>query len=246
MVKRARQQDARVRRIMLIDLMIGLAVFAVFAAGLVYIMQLRSFQFYGHLYDRVETKQKLVALTFDDGPLPNKTGQILQKLAENDVKASFFLIGNEIIRHPNEARQIAAAGHEIGNHTYSHRALVFTSRQFIQKEVTETDQLIRAIGYNGPITFRPPYGYKLLGLPKYLRDTKRATVSRDVAPDEDKDSQSITNEVVRKVRPGSIILLHAMYDHRQASLDSIEPIITRLETEGYKFVTVSQLLQAQR
>lgn len=135
---------------------------------------------------QVATSEKVVALTFDDGPGVH-TDEILRILEEHNVKATFFLTGREIKAHRDKAQKIAKAGHQIGNHSYSHQRMVFKSPTFIR----------------------------------------------------------IVNYVRERIEPGSIILLHVMYESRTASLKAVEGIITALKQEGYSFVTVSELLSYQ-
>ena len=206
----------------------------------------RSFQFFGGLVEKVETKEKVVALTFDDGPGMH-TDEILNVLQEKDVKATFYLTGKEIEENLDDAKTIVQAGHEVGNHTYSHQRMVLKSPGFIKKEIESTDEWIRKAGYEGDITFRPPYGKKLLFLPYYLNQHDRKTIVWNIEPETDPevaaDSEKITNHVTSKIEPGSIILLHVMYESRKESLESVEGIIESLKEEGYIFVTVSELLQ---
>jgi len=209
----------------------------------------RSFQFFGGLVSKVETTEKIIALTFDDGPGKN-TEKILKILSEEDVKATFFLTGGEIEQNFEYATQIVEAGHEIGNHSYSHQRMVFRSYSFIKQEIEETDKLIREIGYEGDIHFRPPYGKRLLFLPHYLNQHNRYTIFWNIEPESYKniadDSEEIVNYVLEKIEPGSIILLHVMYENRKESLNAVRPLIIHLKNEGYEFVTISELLEFEK
>ncbi|HLO12081.1 MAG TPA: polysaccharide deacetylase family protein, partial [Pseudoneobacillus sp.] len=196
--------------------------------GTLKLMNSRTFQFFGGLVNHVETDERVVALTFDDGP-NEKTDEILQILKENDIKATFYLIGDEIKKHNGEADKIALAGHELGNHTYSHKRMVFKSLSYVSNEIEKTDKLIRAAGYKGQITFRPPYFKKLFVLPFYLNKHDRKTILVDVEPDSypdiASDSEKTIDYVVNNAKPGSIILLHVWYDSRKESLKSIDGIV---------------------
>lgn len=213
-----------------------------------YVMNSRTFQLAGRLVDRVGTTQKVVALTLDDGPTP-LTPEVLRTLADmpgGPVPATFYLIGGDLAAHLEYGAAIAAAGHEIGNHTYSHRRMVLTSPNTVADEIERTDAEIRRTGYQGDITFRPPYGKKLWTLPRYLSDHGRTSVTWDVEPDSapDPTPDQIVDATVHSVRPGSIILLHAMYPSRAASRAAIPRIVAELRATGYRFVTVSDLLRA--
>src|SRR5690606_2516706 len=108
----------------------------------------------------------------------------LDALEQRGVTATFYLNGRDIDANPDAARSIVAAGHEIGNHTWSHRSMAWVTYGTVADEVEATDAAIRATGYAGPITFRPPYGNKLLALPLYLAQHDRLTVTWDVSSED--------------------------------------------------------------
>jgi len=145
---------------------IAVAVAALFAVayGLLTLSRATTYQVFGEIVPRVETNEKVVALTFDDGPTP-LTQEVLQTLAARNVHGTFFLIGAEIAADPADARAIAASGNQIGNHSWSHDRMAFKTQSFIASEIEKTDREIRKTGYQGEIQFRPPYGKKLFGLP---------------------------------------------------------------------------------
>lgn len=208
-----------------------------------------TFQLFGEFIHKVDTEQKLVALTFDDGPTPHYTAGVLQLLDLYQVKATFFVTGADTQRYMTQAKQIVAAGHQLGNHSWSHQRMVFMALEEINREIEGTDQQIRAAGYQGDILFRPPYGKKLVLLPWYLAKTNRTSVTWDIAPetfDEDsEDPQTMAAEVLDQVEPGSIVLLHLMYKNREASRAALPLIIKGLKEKGYRMVTLSELLAAQ-
>jgi len=202
-------------------------------------------QLFGGIVDRVETEAPVVALTFDDGPTAQFTTEVLDILRQRQVKATFFVVGEALDRNPALGRQIAAAGHELGNHSYSHTRLILQPLSFIRQEIERTDQLIRQAGYEGEIHFRPPNGKKLILLPYYLASTGRQTITWTVAPEAAPDQAGrIVDRVLEQVEPGSIILLHVMYESRAESRAALPGIIDGLLTKGYRFVTLSELLAA--
>jgi chitin deacetylase len=220
------------------------------AYGLWEIGKSRTFQFFGTIVPRVETSEKIIALTFDDGPTPQFTGEVLQILKEEDVKATFFLIGGELEKHLDEGKKIVAAGHEIGNHSYSHTRMILVPPSFVKEEIEKTDALIRAAGYERETHFRPPYGKKLFALPYYLSQNNRKSITWDVEPESfpevAKSSEAITKYVLDNTQNGSIILLHVMYDPQKKSLAAVKPIIEGLKQKGFRFVTVSDLINNQK
>lgn len=220
---------------------IGFLVIALLSAGLFKVTKLRTFQFFGGLTYQVETEEKVIAITFDDGPTKN-VDQLLPLLDQYKAKATFFLIGQDIEKHPEEAEKLVEAGHQIGNHTYSHKRMVLKSPSFIKEEIEKTDELIRKAGYKGEIDFRPPYGKKLIGLPYYLNKHNRETIMWTLEPETYYTSaEDRVNDVVENIQPGSIILLHPMYDQSGESIQVIEDILRELTDEGYTFVTVDEL-----
>ncbi|MGQ4597006.1 polysaccharide deacetylase family protein [Nocardia sp. R6R-6] len=221
-----------------------LVVVVLLAMGTYYLMNARTFQLAGHVVSRVDTAAKVVALTLDDGPT-DRTPEVLKVLADAQVPATFYLNGRDLAAHPEHGRAIAAAGHEIGNHAYSHRRMVFVTPGAVRDEVERTDAEIMKTGYVGSITFRPPYGKKLWMLPHYLAEQDRVTVMWDIEPDSgraDATTDDIVADTIGKVRPGSIILLHTMHRYADPSLAAIPRIIAELRSAGYQFVTVSDLM----
>jgi peptidoglycan-N-acetylglucosamine deacetylase len=227
----------------------GGIVVLLLAAGFVVFWQVsraRTFQLMGEIVPRINTSEKVVALTFDDGPTTEGTAEVLAILKDHHIKASFFLIGADIQTHPESVKQIIAAGHEIGNHSYSHERMIFQTPSFIQREIDDTDRLIREAGYEGTIHFRPPYGKKFFLLPYYLAKRGKKSIMWDVEPESDQkvdgNTQKLTEQVLAQTQPGSIILLHVMYKSREPSMNAISPIIQGLKERGYEFKTVSELL----
>ncbi len=225
----------------LICIGIGIVVVFVLMIGTYKLMNSRTYQLFGGLTNQVETTQKVVALTFDDGPTKN-TDQILQLLNKYKVKATFFLIGEEIEKNFEETKKIIEAGHQMGNHTFSHQRMIFKTPSYIKEEIEKTDQLIQMAGYSDEIDFRPPNGKKLVGLPYYLNKHNRETITWSLEPDTYYTTASDKATYVKEhIQPGSIILMHAMYDDTGKELQAVEGILQALLNEGYTFVTVDEL-----
>ncbi|WP_102264012.1 polysaccharide deacetylase family protein [Mesobacillus jeotgali] len=209
------------------------------------LMNSRTFQLFGGLTAQVNTDEKVVALTFDDGPT-NKVEDILPILEKYDAKATFFLIGNGIEKNPEAAQMIARAGHQIGNHTYSHNRMVLKSPSFINEEIQKTNKLIVKAGFNGEIDFRPPNGKKLLALPYYLDQQNIDTITWNLEPDSYyTNSSDKINYIKNNIKPGSIILLHPMYDQTGEELKTLVGILKTLSAEGYRFITVNELQNSE-
>jgi len=206
------------------------------------LMNVRNYQLFGNITAHVETNDKVVALTFDDGPTKN-TDAILSLLDDYQVKATFFLIGKDIEEQPGEAKKIAKAGHQIGNHTYSHKRMVLKSTAFIKNEIEKTDALIANIGYTKSVVVRPPYGKKLIRFPYYLNKQQRETITWNLEPDTYfTEADEKVKYVQENIQPGSIILMHPMYDSTDNELQAIEGILQAVTKEGYTFVSIDELL----
>jgi peptidoglycan/xylan/chitin deacetylase (PgdA/CDA1 family) len=227
-----------------IVLLVGLALPLV-VYGLWQLSKAKTFQVFGRIVSSVPGEERVVALTFDDGPSRAYTEEVLSILRENEVRATFFVTGQEVEANPDQASRIVADGHQLGNHSYSHQRLIFKSPTAIREEIERTDAAIRSAGFRDEILFRPPYGKKLFALPWYLDRTGRTTVTWDVEPEsypEVTDARKIADHVLENVKPGSIVLLHVMYKSREESRKALPIIIDRLRKQGYKFLSVSDLL----
>jgi peptidoglycan/xylan/chitin deacetylase (PgdA/CDA1 family) len=189
-------------------------------------------------------------LSFDDGPVASIADSLIEVLAARGVRATFFVIGRDLASTPDVGRRLVAAGHELGNHSYSHKRMVLKSPGFIRREVETTDSLIRSVGELGEIFFRPPYGYKLVGLPWFLSRTNRTTVTWSIEPDSYEDvaasAGGIVAHVLEKVHPGSIIILHPWYARRATSRAAVPILLDSLLARGYSITTVGELLRHER
>lgn len=183
------------------------------------------------------SNRKKVALTFDDGPNPPYTVEILKLLEKYQAKATFFVIGSIMGPHAKLVKEIADAGHEIGNHTWTHGDLTKMSREEIVQEIYRTSDLINKIISVNPKLYRPPYGE--------INDEIREII--DLTPvlwsvsSEDwrtEDPNEIYQNTVDNVEDGSIVLLHEIH---QGTIDALEDILKFLVKEDYQFVTVSEL-----
>ncbi len=228
-------------------LLVGFLFFLVVFLAVFYLLfqvsKSRTFQFFGEIVPRVETSQKVIALTFDDGPSRQKTDEILQILREENVRATFYVTGAEIEKNPGELEKIIAEGHEIGNHTFNHEKMLLVSPSYVKSEIERTDELIKKAGWSDEITFRPPYSTKLVTLPFYLSKNNRKTITWDVEPETYVEkSEDLIKHTLDNTKNGSIILLHVMYNSRAESMKSVRPIIRGLRKKGFEFKTVSEIL----
>ncbi|MFL0507536.1 polysaccharide deacetylase family protein [Ureibacillus sp. 179-F W5.1 NHS] len=189
------------------------------------------------LNKETSTNRKRVALTFDDGPHPKNTEKILKLLDKYDAKATFFMLGNRVDFYPNIVKEIASKGHELGNHTWSHKDLTTLSNEEIKKEVEQTNKAILDATGEYPTVFRPPYGAKNAQVDK--ASGMPATLwSIDTLDWKSHDPKAILSIVKENVKDGSIILMH---DIHATTVEALEPVLKFLKEQGYECVTVSSL-----
>lgn len=203
----------------------------------------REFQIFGDVIARIATTERVVALTLDDGPSRRYTADVLTILADRNVRATFFLTGQEATKNPDLLTAIVAEGHEVGNHSFSHSRMIARSPSWVRREIDRTDAAFRAVGYDGPISFRPPYGQKLFSLPWVLAADDRPTIMWDVmSGPEDMTPQAMADDIIAQTENGSIILMHVMYQSRATSRAALPLVIDGLRERGFVFVTLADLL----
>jgi len=197
---------------------------------------------------RLNTDQKVVALTYDDGPNPPYTERLLDVLAKHNVKATFFMIGNRIEKHPETVNRIIAEDHQIGNHTYSHPVLGFLPPIYVQREIERTDDLIRQHAISEEIVFRAPMLTRFLPVAWVLAKENRPHISCNVWSWDwtTQNPDRITEKVLQKTKPGSIIVLHDgkaenKDANRSGTIEATDRIITALKRDGYQFVQLSDV-----
>jgi peptidoglycan/xylan/chitin deacetylase (PgdA/CDA1 family) len=186
------------------------------------------------------SKLKCVAITFDDGP-GSQTPQLLKMLRRQHARATWFVLGQMVAANPGRLRQIAAAGHEIGNHSWSHPQLTSLSDGEIRSQIDRTDAVIRrTLGY-APTLVRPPYGAVNSRVGADLRSGGHPVVLWDVDPLDwrDRNSSTVAARVLGNVHPGSIVLMH---DIHPTTVGAVPRILAELDRRGYTFVTVSELI----
>lgn len=179
-----------------------------------------------------------IAITFDDGPSGRYTGRLLDGLKERNVKASFFLIGENAKENPELVERIYKEGHLIGNHTYSHVQMTHLSEEAAVGEIEKTDQVISAITGEHVAYMRPPFGAWQREL-EVRMEVLPVLWSVDPLDWTTENVDEIVSKVVTEVEEGDIILLHDCY---ASSVEAALRIVDILQKEGYEFVTVDRLL----
>lgn len=190
-------------------------------------------------------KEKVIALTFDDGPWPRTTSQVLDILKKNNIKATFFWIGQHLQNNPDIARKVVANGHAIGNHTWHHR-YNHVDAATAAREIDDTAALIFKTTGVKTFLFRPPGGNLRNGLAACAKKKKCAIVLWSVVSADTSrraSAQTIVRNVLHGAHRGGIVLLHDGGGNHAATVKALPHIIAGLKKKGYKFVTVPELLE---
>ena len=191
--------------------------------------------------------EKLIALTFDDGPWPGHTDRILDILKRQGVHATFFMQGASVKNAPELAKRVAEEGHLIGNHSLSHKRLTKQKPKEIRRQITGGAKTIRAATGVQPVWFRPPYGAINADVWKQTRQLRLKVALWDV--DTRDWSRPGTKQIIRtaekNARPGAIILMHDGGDDRRQTIAALPKIIRDLKAKGYVFVTLEELDSAR-
>jgi peptidoglycan/xylan/chitin deacetylase (PgdA/CDA1 family) len=233
------------------------AALAVGAAGFAYYhAQVPTSQLYGATICRSRDARGLIALTYDDGPNPRFTESLLSVLERHDAHATFFLVGKWTEREPALAREVQAAGHAIGNHTFNHPTLALCTGDRVQEELRRCRAAVEGAGVTfseveGEALMRPPWGRRRPGTLRAIRAAGYVPVIWSVTGWDWRKRETATTIAARcsKARDGDVILLHdgthtEPAGDRAASVGATDEILGRLTAEGYRFVTVPELVAA--
>jgi len=209
-------------------------------------------QWYGRTFTGLARGTKQLALTYDDGPNDPHTLRLLETLARHNVLATFFLIGRYVRQRPDIVREIVAAGHVVGNHTFTHPLLTFKGSAEIRKELTDCRSAIQdAIGEHSNL-FRPPFGGRRPAVLRIVRELGLKPIMWNVtgydwnAP----PAAIIEKKCAKQIRGGDVILLHDG-GHKQMGADRAQTVvatdrlITRYKSDGYEFATIPRMMESE-
>ena len=196
------------------------------------------------VFSKNSSKTKKVALTFDDGPHPRYTHEILEILRENGVTATFFVIGINATRYPEALAELAESGCEIGNHTYSHNCIRYAGKDEIEREILACqNEISNRIGQT-PTLFRPPEGRFNLYLEQTVACMNYHIIlwSIDTKDWAHTPADEIVTTVMKQLDHGDIILMHDYVSGKNTTCDALRALIPAIRAKGYEFVTVSELI----
>ncbi|PZD72233.1 Peptidoglycan-N-acetylglucosamine deacetylase [Acaryochloris thomasi RCC1774] len=203
-------------------------------------------QFVGKTIKDVKLKpdQKYIALTFDDGPWPEVTNNILYTLKAHGVRATFFVVGLHVQTYPEQLRQVVAEGHVLANHTWNHRYHKFSSAEAAVQLKKTADIIYKETGVKTAL-FRPPGGKLHNGLVKYANAHKYSSImwSQDSGDTSRISSSRILANILAGAKPGAIILMHDGGGDRLKTASMLPQAIKELKKRGYQFVTVPELFE---
>jgi peptidoglycan/xylan/chitin deacetylase (PgdA/CDA1 family) len=199
--------------------------------------------------NRVNTSEKAVALTFDDGPDPATTPAVLASLDKHDVKATFFVVGNRAEANPKLLKKIVTAGHELGNHSYSHKDFNKVDGAGIRSEIVRTNEIIEKLTGQKAILFRPPGGYLSNEMIRITQEEKVKVAywswETDSKDWRNRNSQYIADYVTDHIAPGQIIILHDGGNNGLTTARAVDLMISQIEKKGYRFMTMGELMKLE-
>lgn len=204
--------------------------------------------FYGHVLYQEPTEKKVIALTFDDGPYPPYTQDLLKLLAEEKVHVTFFLVGENAVKHSDLIRQEMAAGHEIALHSYIHQDQLKLKPEEVRANLERGKAALKQITGKDVQYFRPPHGFKDWLVLDEIQRAGLEAVNWSVIPRDwtNPGADVIAERVISKAHPGAIVLLHdgdspKYQAPRAQTIAATREIIHQLREQGYEFVTISEL-----
>ncbi len=194
----------------------------------------------------VETDEKKVALSFDAAWGADDTGSLLETLAKHDVKATFFLVGDWVRKHPDEVKRIASEGHDIGNHSNKHPHMASMTKEQIKEDIMSCHGAVKELLGIDMTLFRPPFGEYNNTVIETLKECGYYIIQWDVDSLDWKEygTDQLVNTVVnhKNLRSGSIVLMH---NNAKYTKDALESIITGLKDQGYELVPISELIMKE-
>jgi peptidoglycan/xylan/chitin deacetylase (PgdA/CDA1 family) len=193
-------------------------------------------------FSSVHVDEPYIAMTFDDGPHATLTPKLLDLLAAHHIKATFFLIGQNVVDHPEIVQRAIREGHEVGNHSWSHPNLGKMSDDAVRRELRRTDEAIQNATGKKPTIMRPPYGSMTARQKRWIHEEFGYDIILwDVDPLDWKEPgpTTVCNRILKETRPGSIVLSH---DIHRGTIEAMPATLEQLEAKHFKFVTVSELI----
>ncbi|MTJ47311.1 polysaccharide deacetylase family protein [Dolichospermum sp. UHCC 0259] len=195
---------------------------------------------------KLPPEKKVIALTFDDGPWPSSTAKVLDILKKNNIKGTFFVVGQNVKNYPDLTKRVVTDGHIIANHTWHHWYHHMNAQAAAYEVANTTDIIYQTTGVKTSL-FRPPGGIMSNGVAAYAKSNKYAVImwSSDSMDYARPSVPKLINNIFREAKPGGIVLMHDGGGDRSHTVKALPEIISRFRKQGYEFVTVPELLEMQ-
>ena len=226
----------------------GAALSMALAGVLLLLAVLPGNSFYGKVLTHADTQRKVIALTFDDGPYPPYTQQLLKVLAEKHVHATFFMVGENAAKHPELVREVQSAGHLVALHAGYHKDLLKLSPDEVRSNIAYGKSTLEGITGTQLHFMRPPHGFKDWSVISAIESAGLLPTNWSIIPRDwtNPGAQVITDRVLEKAEPGAIVLLHdgdspKNKAPREQTIEAVAAIIDKLRAQGYEFVTIEEL-----
>ncbi|MBO1053814.1 polysaccharide deacetylase family protein [Dolichospermum sp. UHCC 0352] len=195
---------------------------------------------------KLPPEKKVIALTFDDGPWPSSTAKVLDILKKNNIKGTFFVVGQNVKNYPDLTKRVVTDGHIIANHTWHHWYHHMNAQTAAYEVANTTDIIYKTTGIKTSL-FRPPGGNMRNGVAAYAKSNKYAVImwSSDSMDYSRPGVPRLINNIFREAKPGGIVLMHDGGGDRSHTVKALPEIISKFRKQGYEFVTVPELLEMQ-
>jgi peptidoglycan/xylan/chitin deacetylase (PgdA/CDA1 family) len=195
---------------------------------------------------KLPPEKKVIALTFDDGPWPSSTAKVLDILKKNNIKGTFFVVGQNVKNYPDLTKRVVTDGHIIANHTWHHWYHHMNAQTAAYEVANTTDIIYKTTGIKTSL-FRPPGGNMRNGVAAYAKSNKYAVImwSSDSMDYSRPGVPRLINNIFREAKPGGIVLMHDGGGDRSHTVTALPEIISKFRKQGYEFVTVPELLEMQ-
>lgn len=204
----------------------------------------------GHVFWEIPTDEKIVALTFDDGPDRTNTPLILDVLKKYGAKATFFVVGKNVKENADVVQRTIIEGHELGNHTYTHTYNESINQATLTTEMNKTDMLLLELFAIKPTFFRPVGGYYNDLIIETAIEAKHDVFlwswHQDTRDWANRNKKQLSAQVLNNIRPGDVILFHDGGGDRTPTIEAIKEIIPALQDEGYSFLTLSEMVDRHK
>jgi peptidoglycan/xylan/chitin deacetylase (PgdA/CDA1 family) len=224
----------------------SIVLVAILLGLLYYLFMSETSQVLGKFPYKLETSEKIVALTFDDGPNPPYTDDLLEVLKKHDVKATFFMVGKNVEKFAESARSVVSLGHTVGNHSYSHKFSKYFMQPSFADEIAQTQTTFSKILGLTPQLFRPPWLVRHRSLLTSAQKLGLRTFGGVFASELEVfqiSAAKIADRAYAKTKPGTILIFHDGFDakggNRSQTVAAVDMLITKLKNNGYTFVTLT-------